>query len=256
VTAEVRESLHDELPRTAAVKHPVRLPLHSGRASVTAVIRRRWDLQVRHRENVPGTGPVVMAANHIGFMDGPLMAIVGPRPVHALTKLELFDGALGAFLHFSGQIPIDRTRPDPRALRTAIRVLRDGGAAGVFPESTRGAGDMARAAGGAAYLALVTGATVVPMSFLGTRLPGTASTFPPAGSTMVMSYGAPIEVEPLPWPRQARDVAELTEQIRHAIIATTAEAVAATGVDLPGPLPEGASEDDELPGDTTSKDIE
>jgi 1-acyl-sn-glycerol-3-phosphate acyltransferase len=237
MTADLCEA-HLALPRTTDVRHPARLMLHGLRPAFAAVIKKRWNVEIRHADRVPASGPVVLAANHIGFLDGPLMAIVGPRPVHAMTKDELFTGPLGAFLTGAGQIPVNRDEPDPTALKVALRVLRDGGIAGMFPESTRGAGDMAQAAGGAAYLAMVTGAPVVPVAFLGTRLPGTGSTFPPAGSRIVLSYGEPIDVAARPWPRLRPDVRSLTETIRAAIIATTRDAVEATGIELPGPIPD------------------
>lgn len=229
---------HTALPRTVEVRHPETAMLVRRRPAVSRAIQRRWGLELRGTENLPAEGPVVLAGNHIGFLDGPLMAIVGPRPVHALTKRELFKGPLGTFLRRSGQIPLNREMPDPPALRTAIRVLREGGVVGVFPESTRGAGEMEVAAGGAAYLALVTGAPLVPMSFLGTRLPGSTSSFPPRGTRFVLSYGPPIAVEQKPWPRRSEDVQELTERLRLAIIETAQDASRATGISLPGPIPE------------------
>ena len=78
----------------------------------------------------------------LGFIDGPLLAILAPRPVHALTKREMFTGALGPFLRQSGQIPLWRETVDPVAVRTACGSLRDGGCVGVFPEGTRGAGEL------------------------------------------------------------------------------------------------------------------
>lgn len=233
-----RDSAHCDVPRTIDVRHPARLMLHGLRPSFSAVAHRRWGIELRGVENVPARGPVVLVGNHIGFLDGPLMAIVGPRPVHAMTKRELFSGPLGAFLVASGQIPTSRDEVDPGAIKAALRVLRDGGVAGVFPERTRGAGEMVEAAGGAAYLALITGAPVVPMAFLGTRLPGSDATFPPAGVRIVVSHGSPLDVEQQGWPRRSEDVRALTERIRLAIIATVHDAVRATGMNLPGPLPE------------------
>lgn len=231
-------SAHHDLPRTEDVKHPRRAMLHRLRPAFAGVINRRWKVEYRNVDRVPATGPIVMVSNHIGFLDGPMMAIVGPRPVHALTKRELFAGPLGAFLRGAGQIPVSRFEVDPGAIKVAVRVLRDGGVAGVFPEGTRGDGEMVTAARGAAYLAMTTGATVVPMSFLGTRLAGSASSFPPAGSRIVVSYGSPLAVEQQGWPRRSDDVGALTERIRQAIIATVAEALDATGMELPGPIPE------------------
>jgi 1-acyl-sn-glycerol-3-phosphate acyltransferase len=227
-----------DLPRTDAIKHPLRLALHGLRPTFAAVAHRRWDITQVGSAHVPSSGPVVLAANHIGFLDGPLMAIVGPRPVHALTKRELYSGPLGTFLTLSGQIPVNRDEPDPLALKTALRVLREGGVAGLFPEQTRGSGEVLSAAGGAAYLAMASGATVVPVAFLGTRLPGTSSLFPPAGTRIVMTYGEPMSIEQQGWPRRQADVRTLTETIRLAIIANVRAAEAATGITLPGPLPD------------------
>lgn len=229
---------HGALPRTDGVRHPRKAMLHALRPAFAGVINWRWKVEYRGLDRVPATGPVVMVSNHIGFLDGPMMAIVGPRPVHALTKREMFTGPLGAFLIGAGQIPVSRFEPDPGAIKTALRVLRDGGVAGVFPEGTRGAGEMLTAAGGAAYLAMATGATVLPMSFLGTRLAGSAASFPPAGSRLVVSYGSPLQVEQQDWPRRSGEVRALTERIRTAIIATVAEALDATGMELPGQIPE------------------
>lgn len=226
------------LPSTDHLRHPRRGMLHGLRPAFAGVINRRWNVEYRHVDRVPATGPVVMVSNHIGFLDGPMMAIVGPRPVHALTKRELFKGPLGAFLRGAGQIPVSRFEADPLAIKTALKVLRDGGVAGVFPEGTRGAGEMLNAAGGAAYLAMASGATVVPMSFLGTRLAGSGASFPPAGTRMVVSFGSPLTVEQQDWPRRSQDVRALTEKIRLAIIATVADALDATGMELPGPIPE------------------
>lgn len=231
-------AVHGDPPSSSGVRHPRTALLYRGRSTLARYAHRRWDLEVRNAENVPATGPVVFAANHIAFLDGPLMAIVGPRPVHALTKRELFTGPLGTFLRASGQIPVTREEIDPEAVRIALRVLREGNAVGVFPERTRGAGEMLHAAPGAAYLAMATGAPVVPMAYLGTRLPGSTADFPPRGTRFVMSYGSPLTVEQQPWPRRSDEVAALTERIRLAVRDTVAEASRATGMNLPGPIPE------------------
>lgn len=237
---------HLQLPRTDDVKHPARFMLHRLRPTFAGIIRRRWDLELRGAGNVPASGPVVLAGNHVGFLDGPLMAIVSPRAAHALTKAELYTGALGAFLIGAGQIPVRRDAVDPLAVRTVLRVLREGGVAGLFPESTRGAGEVEHVFGGAAYLALATGATVVPVSFLGTRLPGGSSnSLPPAGSRLVVSYGPPIQVAETGWPRRKDVVGELSETIRQAMLANCREAERATGMRLPGPIPvRSTSKDD------------
>ena len=77
---------------------------------------------------------MILRPNHVGVIDGPLLAIFAPRPVHALTKMEMFKGFMGGFLLGAGQIPLDRFNPDPRAVKSCLRVLRDGRAVGIFPE--------------------------------------------------------------------------------------------------------------------------
>jgi 1-acyl-sn-glycerol-3-phosphate acyltransferase len=218
--------------------HPRRAFLGRNRFWAARVLRARWDLTVRGAEHVPPAGPLVVVANHVGVLDGPLMAIVSPRPVHVLTKREMYDGKLGGFLMASGQIPVNRTGPDPAAVKSSLRVLRDGGAVGVFPEGTRGAGEVEHVKPGAAYLAMATGAQVVPLVFLGTRLPGGSNnSLPPGRSPMVMSFGPALTVPHQPWPRHQPETHALSDRIRTALLETLDEAERATGMTLPGPIP-------------------
>lgn len=231
---------HRERPRSDVVRHPHRWLLHGGRPLSRWIIRRRYDVRVLHPERFPRRGPVVVAANHVGVIDGPLMAIFAPRPVHALTKIEMFDGRLGAFLRQTGQIPLDRYRADPRAVRTSLRVLRDGGAVGVFPEGTRGGGEIEVFQRGAAYLSLVTGAPVVPLTFIGSREPGGGTnSLPPRKSRIDMVVGQPVPVSATPWPRTRMQVDALSDDLHQHMLAGLKEALAETGRSLPGPLPSG-----------------
>lgn len=233
-------SAHSQAPRSDRVPAPARRLLVGGRPTSRWLIRRRYDVRVHHPERFPATGPVVVAGNHVGFVDGPLMAIFAPRPVHALTKEEMFAGPLGAFLRRAGQIPLDRFHTDPRAVRTALRVLRDGHAVGVFPEGSRGAGDLEIFHTGAAYLALVTGAPVVPMTFLGTREPGgTSSSLPPRGARIDVVVGEPMAVDAVSWPRTRDHVRLTSAALRAHMRSGLADALEETGRSLPGPLPQG-----------------
>jgi 1-acyl-sn-glycerol-3-phosphate acyltransferase len=178
-----------------------------------------------------------MAANHVGWLDGPLLAISSPRPVHALTKQEMFAGPLGPVLRASGQIELDRFHVDVAAIRSAVATLRAGRAVGVFPEGTRGAGDMTSPRAGAAYLALVTGAPVVPVSFLGTRIPGGGDRLvPPRGTRIAMTFGDPVDLGHLPWPRTQDQVDAASAHVTSAILQTIQKAQETTGITLPGPI--------------------
>ncbi|HET9859173.1 MAG TPA: 1-acyl-sn-glycerol-3-phosphate acyltransferase, partial [Nocardioidaceae bacterium] len=65
--------------------HPPRQMLHRLRPSARRILRRRYDVRVHDAHLMPTDGPVILAANHIGVLDGPLLAVFAPRPVHALT---------------------------------------------------------------------------------------------------------------------------------------------------------------------------
>jgi len=239
VNAIAPRALHEDLPRTIGVRGPHTWALRGLGGTCRAIIRHWYDVQITGRQHFPAAGPVVVAANHSGFIDGPLMAIMAPRPLHALTKREMFAGAMGPFLRQSGQIPIWREAVDPLAVRTALRVLRDGGCVGVFPEGTRGAGELLTTEGGAAYLALVTGAPVLPLVYLGTREPGgSTNSIPPKGTRVVMQYGEPVHLDQQPWPRRQSDVRRSAEQIRLALKDLLDAAERRTGMTTPGPLPD------------------
>jgi 1-acyl-sn-glycerol-3-phosphate acyltransferase len=230
-------------PRSDQVHRPQRWLLTGGRPAARWIIRRRYDVRVHHPDRFPKRGPAVVTANHIGIIDGPLMAIFAPRPVHALTKIEMFDGRLGRFLRLTGQIPLDRFRTDPVAVRTALRVLRAGGTVGVFPEGTRGNGELDSFRRGAAYLAMVTGAPVVPLTFIGSREPGGhTNSLPPKRARIDIVVGRSIPVDAVPWPRLSSEVAALTSDLHERMLAGLKDALAETGRDLPGPLPPGETE--------------
>lgn len=239
MNALATHGLHEELPRTTGVRGPHTWALRGLGGTCRAIIRRWYDVQVTGQQYFPAVGPVLVAANHSGFIDGPLMAIMAPRPLHALTKREMFTGAMGPFLRQSGQIPIWREAVDPLAVRTALRVLRDGGCVGVFPEGTRGAGELLTTEGGAAYLALVTGAPVLPLVYLGTREPGgSTNSIPPKGTRVVMQYGEPVRLDRQPWPRRQADVRRSAEQVRLVLKDLLDAAERRTGMTTPGPLPD------------------
>ncbi|WP_114424590.1 lysophospholipid acyltransferase family protein [Nocardioides houyundeii] len=233
--------IHAELPRSSD-RHPPRQMLHRLRPLARAVVRQRYDVRVAGESHVPTHGPALLAANHIGALDGPLLAAFSPRPVHALTKHEMFTGRAGRLLLRSGQIPLNRFDPDPRAIRTCLRVLREDGVVGIFPEGKRGAGDLSRFHHGAAYLALVTGAPVVPVTFLGTRPAGAASSaLPRRGDRIDIVFGSSWQVQQQPWPRRREQVLHASALLLEHMRGELDRACALTGRDLPGPLPAGGT---------------
>jgi 1-acyl-sn-glycerol-3-phosphate acyltransferase len=129
-----------------------------------------WQFRIRvhGRDRVPLSGGVVVVANHSSMADGPILFGKLPRRVTFLIKQEMFKGVVGYLLRKIGQIPVKRGEADRTALTSALSVLKAGGVIGVFPEGTRGEGDVASAQNGAAWLAKTSGAVVLPIACRGT----------------------------------------------------------------------------------------
>lgn len=231
-------TIHDAIPRTDDLVSPPQWFNLSVRIAMRALYRRMFDVHVTGIEHVPSAGPVILAQNHLNELDGPMVAAMSPRPIHAVTKSEAFHGAVGKGVELFGQISIDRSLVDVRAIRRTIRTLRDDRVVSIFPEGKRGAGDFAYAHSGLAYLALVTGAPIVPLALLGTRLPGgSIDTNPPRGSRIDLVFGSPIRIEAIPYPRRQHTVRALTERLRLQLRDHVEFAVELTGNRLPGPPP-------------------
>jgi 1-acyl-sn-glycerol-3-phosphate acyltransferase len=151
-----------------------------------------YRLHVHHLDRIPATAAVVMVANHSAMADGPLLFGLVRRRSAFLVKQEMFVGVLGWALVRIGQIAVRRGEPDRRPLTTALAVLRGGGLVGVFPEGTRGAGEVHAAQHGAAWLARASGAVVVPVVCRGTRRPdGSGRRWRPRVDVMV---GEPLQI--------------------------------------------------------------
>ena len=202
-------------------------------------------MRLHHGDRVLRRGGVILAANHVGVSDGPMLAIFSPRPAHALTKVEMFKGVMGWFLMRCGQIPVDRYSSDPAAVKISLRALREGQVVAIFPEGARGDGELDLFHRGAGYLALVTGAPIVPVSIFGSREPGGHSSSVPAkGAVIDLVYGRPFTVDAEPWPRTRARVAEVSRDLRERMLEDLADAKTLLGRDLPGPLPAGEHEPD------------
>ena len=132
---------------------------------------------VTGRENVPLTGPVILASNHLSFIDSIAIPLMAPRKVAYLAKAEYFRGSgftgwvSRTLFTALGALPVEReaSRAAQAALDTAMGVLRAGGAFGIYPEGTRSRdGRLARGKTGVAWLALNADCPVVPVAVRGT----------------------------------------------------------------------------------------
>lgn len=231
------------LPDLSDVAAPPTALMWAGRAFVHLLVRKgRYDSRVHGAHHVPARGPVILASNHMGYADGPLLGTVAPRrAVHALVKEELFVGRLGLMMTLLGQIKVNRVGVDVRAVKRSLAALAAGRAVAIYPEGIRGRGDVATARPGVGYLALVTGAPVVPVACLGTRPDGApTSALPARGARIDTVFGEPLRFEPVPWPRTKQRVAAVTEEIRAALAEHVLTACALTGQTLPALPSDGA----------------
>jgi 1-acyl-sn-glycerol-3-phosphate acyltransferase len=202
---------------TGTLKPPVRSGV---RVVGTGLVRSVLRLRVEGSHHVPVEGPVLLAGNHSGILDGPLVFFVSPRPASLLTKAEVFVGFWARACGWLGLIPVHRGQADRAALQAGLAHLATGGALGVFPEGTRGSGGFDEITDGLAYLALRSGAPVVPIAVLGTgaALPK-GKTVPRLRAPVRVVFGPAVTVEPTGDPRARRTVHDAAEQLRLALLA-------------------------------------
>jgi 1-acyl-sn-glycerol-3-phosphate acyltransferase len=225
-----------DLPHTDRLPATKEWFLRLTRPVVRYGLRLGWRIQVHGARNVPRSGPVILAANHIGLLDGPALVALTRRLTFALVKREAFTGAVGQFLIHLGQISLNRREIDPQAIKRAVQVLRAGKVLAVFPEGGRSGGEVAWAKGGAAYLAMITGAPIVPVAILGTREPGQRKNqIPQLRKPIHVVFGEPFNVPRSSWPRRKAAVAKWTEVVRERLANHVVAAQAVTGLPLPGP---------------------
>lgn len=200
-------------------------------------IRRKWEIHERGTGYVPETGPVILASNHIGWLDGPLLVALSPRPVHALVKSEAYDsGRTARLLRRTGQVKIRRQGVDAGAVRSAVGALRHEQAILMFPEGSRGAGDFGSIFPGIGYLSIITGAPIVPVALFGTRLEDEdREAKPPKGRRIEIHYGRSFWFAPMDPPRRQDDIRAAAHEIQVRLQRHLESALQSSQVALPHP---------------------
>ena len=175
---------------------------------------------------------MLLAGNHSGFLDGPIVMIMLGRPSSFLVKSELYRGPLKHVLSFARQIPIYRGTPDRAGLHTGLKVLAGGGVLGMFPEGTRGTGELTSIQHGIGYLALNARCPIVPVVCAGTAvaLPK-GKAVPRLRAPIDVVFGEPFTLEVTGDPRARATVASAAEEIRQRLLAHLAEVNATPSVD-------------------------
>ncbi|RCV55289.1 lysophospholipid acyltransferase family protein [Marinitenerispora sediminis] len=199
------------------------------KAILGPVLAVLWQPRAEGVENVPRHGPAIMVSNHLSFSDhffGPLPL---PRKITFLAKAEYFTGkgvkGLASRLFFTGvgQIPIDRSggKASEAALRTGLKVLRQGKLLGIYPEGTRSPdGKLYRGRTGVARLALESGAPVVPMAMINVdKIMPPGRTVPKLGIRPKVVFGKPLDFSRYEgMEKDPRVLRAITDEIMYALM--------------------------------------
>ncbi|WP_246060935.1 lysophospholipid acyltransferase family protein [Nocardioides dongxiaopingii] len=170
---------------------------------VPPVAKAVWRPTITGLHHVPATGGVILASNHLSFIDSVVIPVVVPRTVVFLAKSDYFEGSgvRGAFtkawFEGLGMLPVDRddTRAAIASLDVALEVLGRGDAFGIYPEGTRSRdGRLYRGRTGVAHLALTAGVPVVPVGLVGTERIQPVGSRLPRVVPVSITFGEPVQV--------------------------------------------------------------
>jgi 1-acyl-sn-glycerol-3-phosphate acyltransferase len=176
-------------------------------------------------DNVPMEGPIILASNHLSFVDSVVIPLVVPRRVTFLAKAEYFEGRgvggiLGAFLSAMGHIPVPRSeqRAAVAALDIALRTLQEDHAFAIYPEGTRSEdGKLYRGHTGVGWLALNAGVDVVPVAVRETNRIMPVGARIPRVHRPGVRFGPPIDHKAFVDMPAARGRRALTDEIMQEI---------------------------------------
>ena len=180
------------------------LPYGVLRAFLTPFLMVLFRPKVKGLRHVPGSGPVIIASNHLSFSDSIFMPLVVPRKVTFLAKSEYFTspGPKGLLKKLTfialGQVPVDRSggRRSEAALITGLKVLAEGKCLGIYPEGTRSPdGRLYKGRTGIARLAIESGAPIIPVAMFNTEKIQPTGTVVPKVMRVQMIFGEPIYFE-------------------------------------------------------------
>jgi len=179
-------------------------------------------------ENVPSEGPAILASNHLAVIDSFVLPLVLERQIKFLGKADYFTGRgvkgrlVAGFMRGVGTIPVDRGggKASEAALNTGLRVLRDGGLFGIYPEGTRSPdGRLYRGKTGVARMALESGAPVIPVAMVGTDQAQAIGQAIPKSMPIGVVFGEPLDFSRYKGMESDRFVLRsVTDEITYAIM--------------------------------------
>jgi len=193
------------------------------RTLLEGLMRLYFRLEVRGKENIPATGPFILAPVHRSFIDTPLVSAVTPRVIRYMGKEAMWDGSrfMAFFLTAMGGFPVQRGSVDRDALRAAQEVLERGEPLVMFPEGTRREGEVVEAEDmhdGPAFVASRTQVPVVPVGVGGSARALPLGAKVPRPRKVIVVVGEPLTPPELVNGRAPRkQVRAFTEEMRTTI---------------------------------------
>jgi len=136
---------------------------------IRCIFRINGGLEVRGIENIPARGGVIVASNHLSYLDPPLIASVLPRRATFMARRGLFNiSLLGCFIrHYA--FPVDREKTHPSTIKEALRRLKDGEVLAIFPEGQRSeTGRLLEGKPGIGMIAKLAKVSIIPTLIIGT----------------------------------------------------------------------------------------
>lgn len=203
-----------------------------------------WRPRIIGKRNVPKTGPVLLASNHLSFIDSVVITLVAPRSVSFLAKAEYFTGRgirgriSRSFFSGIGAIPVVRGAGSAAqaALDSGLEVLERGDAFAIYPEGTRSLdGRLYRGHTGVAWLALTSGAVVIPVALTGTQELQPVGARLPRIRPVTVEFGAPLDLSAHGSADSGRARRKATDEIMGAIQKMSAQELANTYNQPPAP---------------------
>ncbi len=206
-----------------------------GRWVLAPLAKLLYRPRVIGRKNVPRRGKVILASNHLSFIDSILIPITSPRRVQFLAKSHYFEGTglkgriVAAFFTAIGAVGVRRGagQAAQEALEQSRRIIDTGAAFALYPEGTRSLdGRLYKGRTGIGWLALTTGAKVVPVGLIGTdRMQPVGAKFP-RPRRVTVAFGEPIDLSHYGSADSGRARRQATDEVMAAIHALTGQELA------------------------------
>ncbi|MGW6915239.1 lysophospholipid acyltransferase family protein [Kitasatospora sp. NPDC054939] len=205
--------------------------------------RAIWRPDIQGLENVPRKGGVILASNHLSFIDSVVIPLAAPRRVHFLAKAEYFTGTgmkgrlSKGFFEGIGAVPVERGtyRSAQASLESALAILEADKAFGIYPEGTRSLdGRLYRGKTGVAWLALTAGVPVVPVALEGPEDILPVGKRVPRLRRVTVKFGEPLHFDELHGQaRSGKARRQVTDEVMRAIQRLSGQEVAESYNEVP-----------------------